>query len=357
MVNNVFQEVPLVQVSFFQRIFKQLPVENSVIELNNLLASYPINQISKDLIYEIEERYQISLKDEFKLNLEEFYAVYLNHCLDDGILCDSDFDNLNNLKSILSLSEESIGKLNKDIGVIVYKKFFDKSISNGRLVKKEEILLEKIEKDLKLPKSLVNKICRDGKQNFMQNYLENIIHKLDFSPSLQQEVLETGERLNIDLNFNKEINKQLERLRIYWKLENLPLETIKCDIQIQKSEECYFKIDAVEWHELKNYKHKPINYNSDTKKIKRFFLNPQKNNNAVYTKYIDSGSLYLTNKRVIFIGSNKNLNIRFEKILRLTPQSDGIEIDKETIKSVYVKIFNQADEFSLILDKLIKQVK
>jgi len=77
-------------------------------------------------------------------------------------------------------------------------------------------------------------------------------------------------------------------------------------------------------------------------------------NNSV--KYVDSGNLYLTNKRVIFIGRYKNINIRFDKILKLNPYSDGIEIDKETIKSTFIQISDKADEFSLILDRLIKEL-
>ncbi|MEZ0129691.1 hypothetical protein AB9T88_07985, partial [Flavobacterium sp. LBUM151] len=128
MRENIFQTVPLVSASFFQKLFKQLPIENSVIEVNNLLASYPINEISKEKIYNIEERYQINLEQEFKLNLEEFYAVYLNNCLNDGVLNDLDFENLNHLKLILSLKENSIEKLNCKIGEIVYKRFFEKAI-------------------------------------------------------------------------------------------------------------------------------------------------------------------------------------------------------------------------------------
>ncbi|MFB9075959.1 hypothetical protein ACFFLS_13580 [Flavobacterium procerum] len=354
---NIFQNVPLVKPSFFQKLFKQLPIENSVIELNNLLAIYPISEISKKRVAEIEKRYQIILKDEFKLNLEEFYAVYLNHCLEEGNLKDEDFDNLNHLRLILSLNDSTAKELHHKIGEIVYKNFFEKAIANGRLIRREEDFLEKIENDLELPKQTVNRISNDVKMGFIHNYANNIIRDLELTPNKEQELQNIAESFRIDLKFDKETTEKLARLHLYWKLQNLPLPTVSCNIEIQKSELCYFKIDSAQWHELKNYKHKPVDYNSNVKELKRFYLNTQKTNNTVYTKYIDSGSLYLTNKRIIFIGRNKNLNIRFEKILRLTPQSNGIEIDKETIKSVFIKIYNQADEFSLILDRLIKQIK
>ncbi|WP_264537941.1 hypothetical protein [Flavobacterium sp. N1736] len=356
MKQNIFQVVPLVNASFFQKLFKQLPIENSVIEVNNLLASYQINEISKENIYEIKQRYQISLEQEFKLNLEEFYAVYLNHCLNDGVLNDLNFENLNHLKLILSLKNDSIEKLTHKIGEIVYRRFFEKAISNGRLIKREEDFLEKIEKDLQLPKSLINNISNETKHNFGLNYVENVIRNLELSPDIEREINNIAESLNVDLLFSHEITEQLKKLKLYWKLEHFPLSTITSDIVIQKSEQCYFKIDSAKWYEVKSLLQKPSHYNSNIRELKSFYLKSISQKRDSYTyKYIDSGSLYLTNKRIIFTGRQKDINIRFEKILRLSPQSDGVEIDKETIKSAFIQFSDKADEFCFILDKLIRE--
>lgn len=356
MRKDIFQVVPLVDASFFQKLFKQLPTENSVIELNNLLASCPVKEILNRNIYELKQRYQVNLKQDFKLNLEEFYAVYLNYCLRDGILNDVHFENLDHLKSILSLENDSVEKLNHKIGEIVYRRFFEKAISNGRLIRTEQDFLEKIEKDLQLPKALINKISDESKDNFIQNYVENIIKKRELSPDVELEINNISESLNIDLLFSNEITRKLEKLKLYWKLEHYPLSTIASDIVIQKSEQCYFKIDSVKWYELKSFLQKPSNYTLNINDVKAFYLNSdyKKSNNSNY-KYIDSGNLYLTNKRIIFTGRHKDLNIRFEKILRLSPKSDGVEIDKETIKSAFIQFPEKADEFSLILDKLIRE--
>lgn len=357
MRQNIFQIVPLVKASLFQRLFKQLPMENSVIEVNNLLASYSLKEISNENIYEIEQRYQIKLEQEFRLNLEEFYAVYLNHCLGDGNLNNEDFENLKHFKSILSLSENSIEKLNYKIGEIVYRRFFEKAIVNGRLIKREEDFLEKIEKDLHLPKELVNKISSEIKTNFIQNYVKKIIENQILSPDIEKEIENIIESLNIKLVFDKQTKQQLERLKCYWQLENLPLPTIEPDIVIQKSEICYFKIASVKWYELKTFRQKPSYYNSNIKNLKKFYLNSTHKKSGIndYHRYIDSGSLYLTNKRVIFAGKSKNINIRFEKILSLNPQISGIEIEKETIKSALIQLPDKTDVFSIILDRLIRE--
>lgn len=47
-------------------------------------------------------------------------------------------------------------------------------------------------------------------------------------------------------------------------------------------------------------------------------------------RQVDSGVLYITNKRLIFNGALKNVNIPFKKIIHFTVYQDGIRIEKET---------------------------
>ena len=91
MNGNLYQSVSFSSNSYFQKLFKQFPQENAVIELNNLLATKAIFDISQNEIQEIEKKYELSLHKEFRLNIEEFYTVYLNYCLADKILNEEKF--------------------------------------------------------------------------------------------------------------------------------------------------------------------------------------------------------------------------------------------------------------------------
>jgi hypothetical protein len=64
---------------------------------------------------------------------------------------------------------------------------------------------------------------------------------------------------------------------------------------------------------------------------------------------IDSGTAFLTNKRIIFMGGKKNTNIALNKILDINPYSNGVEIHKATGKSPFIEISNNADIFCMIL--------
>ena len=58
---------------------------------------------------------------------------------------------------------------------------------------------------------------------------------------------------------------------------------------------------------------------------------------------IDSGTVYVTNKRLIFMGDRKNTNIKLDKILALTPYSDGVGIEKDAGKSPIIRVPYNAD--------------
>jgi len=46
-------------------------------------------------------------------------------------------------------------------------------------------------------------------------------------------------------------------------------------------------------------------------------------------KIIDEGTLILTNKRIVFIGQKRTLNIKLDKIISIEPYSDGIALRRE----------------------------
>lgn len=360
MSEQLFKTVPFVDRSFFQKLFGQYPDENAVIELNNLFASKPIKQISRDDISKIEAQYKISL-EEFHLNLEEFYAVYLNQCLQDKVLTNEELEELKHLKQILLLDDKTINNLHSKIGAIVYKQSFEEAVSDGRLTKDEETFLNKLETDLKLPKLLAEKISSETRTAFIQNYISNVIKDERLSPDEENEIQTIATSLNVSVQLNDKTKQQLQRLKIYWALENLELPTIQTDIALQKSEKCYFQISNVNWYELRSVRQRVSysGYSTSFKVAKGFYLRSGSYTPRSYStdqmKLIDRGTVYLTNKRIIFTGTKKNSNIKIDKILNIQPYTDGVEIGKETGKSPTLQVPERADIFCMILERLLRE--
>lgn len=361
MNGNLYQQKRLSKPSFFQRLFKQEPQENAVIELNNLLATKELLTISPNSFEEIENRYKLKLSKEFRLNLEEFYAVYLNHCLADKELNQQEVNELNHLKHLLNLDDNTIDKLHAKIGEAVYKKSFQEAVSDGRLTKDEEEFLNKLENTLRLPKELAEKISSETRIAFIENYVAQIVSDQRLSPTEEQELQAIASSLNVNVQLNEQTKEQLRKLKLYWALENLNLPVIQPDIVIQKSEACHLKITNVNWYELRSVRQRVSysGYSTSFRVAKGFYLRSGSYKPQSYSvdtmKLIDTGTLYLTNKRIIFTGSKKNSNIRIDKIIDFTPYTDGVEIGKDTGKSPTLQMAQNADIFCMMLERLLNE--
>ena len=361
MSQNIFKTAPLSERSFFQKIFNQYPEENIVIELNNVLATKSVLEITNDEINKIKSRYNIQVEKEFHLNIEEFYAVYLNHCFKDRTLTNLELQELKHLKQLLNLDDKTIDKLHTKIGELVYKKSFKEAVSDGRLTAAEEAFLNELETNLKLPKQLSEKISADVRTSFIQNYVTDIISDQRLSPYEEEELEAIAASLNVNVQHNEQTKQQLEKLKLYWALENVDLPAIQTDIVLQKSEKCFIQINNVNWYELRAVRRRSsyTGYSTSIKVAKGFYLKSGSYSPRSYStdemQLIDSGNIYLTNKRIIFTGNRKNSNIRIDKILNINPVSDGLEIDKETGKSPFLQLPNRADIFCIILERLLRE--
>ena len=67
---------------------------------------------------------------------------------------------------------------------------------------------------------------------------------------------------------------------------------------------------------------------------------------------IDTGTLYITNKRIIFTGSRNNKTISLSSILSLTPYTDGVEIEKFG-KSPILTGMEDIEIILIVLSKLL----
>ena len=251
-MNSIFQEIPLKRRSLFQVLFNQHPDENAVISLNNLFASNRIKELEKTEIQNIEAKYSLVLKDEFPLNLEEFYAVYLNQCLRNNRLSEDELDNLAHLKEILSLDSTVTSELNQLIGVSAYRDMFHKSMEDGTIDNVEREKIRTLFEKLQLPESSIRLIEYTAKTAYINQRAQSLVDALRYTPSDERMLKEVAENLNVDWKAEGSLKRQLERLGFYWTIENNPLQSITVDEELQKTEVCYLTIPGVKWFDLKN---------------------------------------------------------------------------------------------------------
>ncbi|MBZ4190644.1 hypothetical protein [Niabella beijingensis] len=358
MNGRVYEIQPLIARSAMQKLFGQHPEKNAVIELNNLLATQSIYTISSGDLEQLNQKYKLNLKREYRLNLEEFYAVYLNHCLSDRRLDDEELQDLNHLKLLFGLDDNTVNKLHVKLGEKIYKQSFAEAVADGNLSDEEKQFLRTLENTLKLPKELADKIAFEAKRNFVNDFVSKIVSNNSLSPKEEQELEQIARNLNVQLKADEQTRYHLEKLKQYWALENLPLRTIEPDIVIQKSEVCYLQVLNVNWYEPKgsrsNYPRYPSIFSSNTKAYVGPGRNQSRPQNAEALRLINNGILYLTNKRIILThGWNKSI-IRLNDISRTQPFTEGVEIHKHNDKNIVLQTSQNADVFAILLSRSLR---
>jgi hypothetical protein len=68
---------------------------------------------------------------------------------------------------------------------------------------------------------------------------------------------------------------------------------------------------------------------------------------------VDSGTLYITNKRLLFDGRKTNTAIAMGRIVRFTLFSDGLRIEKDSGKDQYFSSEGDLEVVGAVLEKLL----
>jgi hypothetical protein len=361
-MENIYKIFEQQKPNFFQRLFKQEPKENAFIELNNLLAKKNLKEIRIEQIEEISSKYKVDLRLKFLDRLKELYERYLKKCFADNVLTDEELEDLNLLKHLLLLKDLEINELHNKLGGDIYKKNYEEAISKGTLEKSKEEFIDKLQQNLKLPDSVANKISSESRNQFMDIQLGKIVEDGKISPEEWEELNAIAKNLNVDLKIDEGSKSKLERMKLYWLIENGELPTKQVDINLQKSEQCYFTIYA-DWLENRtvtqriNYGGvgyrvkimKGVYYRAGSVKVQRI--------TSEQLLLIDTGKVYITNKRIIFVGNKKNSNIQLNKVLSVSPYIDGVGIEKDSGKSPILRVTENADVLAMTLGRMLNELQ
>ncbi|RKY87112.1 hypothetical protein DRQ09_04965, partial [candidate division KSB1 bacterium] len=243
----------------------------------------------------------------------------------------------------------------------VYKTEVEKAIKNGRLEQDEKEFLEKLKSNLKLSDNVASKIYKEGAEKLIRKFINNAISDERLSPDEEKELNAIAESLNIDLKLDYPTRAVLDKYKLLWKIENEEIPAIDVDIKLQKKEKCYF-YTRVNWYEQRKIT-KRIKYSGPTLRIKiAKGLYWRTGNLGFQTisenqwRKLDSGDLFLTNKRLIFLGNNGNKTIKLNKIIDFESFSNGVEIKKETGRNPFLEFDKNIDIFSIILGRAISDI-
>ncbi|SFF03004.1 hypothetical protein [Spirosoma endophyticum] len=358
MIVPVFEVSSLLPRSFMQRLLNQHPLENAIIELNNLLASMPVRSISAADINSIERKYNLTLLDTFTLNLEEFYTVYLNYALQDRRLSEEASADLSHLQILLQLPPQTIKLLQERIGEVIYRQSIEEVINDGVVTSEEHQFLQRLQQTLSLPSDLANKISEDVYGQYLSRLIEKLSADARITPEDERQIEQISK--NLGVKPDQSTKQSLARYKLYWTLENTDLPVIDISFPLQKLESCHFYSDDMQWFEERATARRT---NVDDHYINHKTLDEidlQVNSTTRQTRFdllkrIDVGQIYLTNKRILIVGRLKTTSIKLNTINKVIAYRQGIEVGKLTGKSPLLLLKRDADVAAIICRRLLTQ--
>lgn len=356
-MSTAFESRPLIAQSFMQRLLRQHPAENAVIELNNLLATQLIQSITSTDIAAIEQRYGLSLS-QFMLNLEEFYAVHLNYQLANQLLTNDSLTDLAHLRTLFQLPVQSVEMLHARIGEIAYRQRAEKSIHDGQITTGDKAALVGLQKVVSLPSELADTIYREVCQAHLNQFVEAFGADARITPDEDQRLQAISKNLGVKLS--AEAKRTVERFRQYWAIENTSLPIIEVATSLQKSEQCHFYAEGVQWYEERATARR-TNSDDHYEQHKSFdVVDLQSNATSVrkerfdIIKRISTGNLYLTSKRLIFESQEKTTSVKLNTIVSVKAYKQGISVDKLTGKNMLLLMDPDAGSLALLIQRLLR---
>jgi hypothetical protein len=355
------QALPLSPTGFFNRLLGRPNKKNAYVELNNLLArvSEPL-EVTIENIAEIEARYNVSLIRKFRAELDGIYAGHIKACLADRKLADDEITGLVHLKTILGFNDSAAAELENQAKVELYGRCVDDALSNGQMTEEEHQFLQRLESEIQLPEDMAVSIYQEKGGALLQQVFNRAIKDRRLSPDEETELQALSKNLRINITHAEDTAQYLDKYRTLWRIENSEIPSIEPGINLQKDEKCYLSCSS-QWHESRSVTRR-ISYGGPALRVKiakglywragSYSVNAQKED---VLRLIDTGTLYVTSKRLIFMGARGNKVIALGKILDYESYIDGVKIHKDSGKDPLIVFSADGEIFAAVLGRAIKE--
>lgn len=361
MEHNIYSKKGLQKPSFFQKVLGTKIKENAIIELNNLLAEKDLTEITIDEVHGIAEKYGVNFQQDYNNEVTDLYKSYLNSCLEDKFISEEELADLKQLKLILNINDKKVNEIHNELAGKIYKVAVDVAIEDGELDEDERIFIEKLQNDLKLPQETADQIYEKSGQELIQSYMNNAIADAQITPEEEEQLTAIAKNLNVELKDDAS-KSDLEKYKLYWQIENDDMPELHVDLNIPKSEKCYFFTEDSSWHEKSGNEEQTTGTRANLSlKIAKglYWRDPSDNDiDLVEEKWEkqQEGKLYLTNKRILF-KSDKDKVILLSRITDFSVYQNGILINKEGGGGIFLAFDKSSDIFAMLLGKAISQLR
>lgn len=340
----------LVEPKGIDKLLKRIPTENFLVEVNNLLANNSLDEISAGQTSVFAERYKINnVSQKFGDELAQMLRDFLSEHLGNQLSRTNDFQSAKKLQGILGISDVEFEKEYRSQAIEIFRKKVSDTLNRTKKYSEQDPQFEQLGEQLGLTDYEKDQVLNEVRQSIIQPFADKMVSDQRISPQEKESLDQLCKDLDINPVYDSDSKKTLERFENLWQIENGDLPVYETDIFLQKGETCHYQGSA-KLFELRK-KSVGVKYRGPTVRLritKSLYYRAGNIKTTRETKdvttLIDSGDLYVTNKRILFNGGKGNKVIRYSQIIDLTPYTDGVGIVRDTGKEMTFQLSDEDGE-------------
>ncbi len=322
------------------------------------IREHQLQRVSVEQIRIVVVSYQVNLYREVPEALAAIYRDHLTHCLEDKVLSEDETENLAHLKLILGLNDQDVERIHQEVVQSIYQESVEAAVADGRLDPGEQEFLNKLQYDLRLSNDIAQRIYAQEAKEYLNRYYHYATDDERLSPDEEQELNAIARSLGVDIDVDELTQSALNKYRLYWVIENGRLPVLDVDVELGRGEYCYLEVE-VDWYE---HRHKTL---SERIGSVRFFRSDYQRSVTLDAKpvaeedwqHIDSGTVYLTNERLLLMGTKSQAEIELTRILDFKMYRNGIEVICRSGSSPFLAFETGVDIFLVLLGRAIRDLE
>jgi tellurite resistance protein len=339
-MSRAFQRTAIPQPGFLDRLRGRVPRAAVVVEIRNILATTKFDEIRESDVADVLAKAKLLPRDA----LAELSAIFEDAALaltTDREMSDADSHALDVLKRAFELSDaDAQGAIERAVST-VYERALHTAMA-GDFTADDKARLDQIATALRLRRERATELYSSAAHAVLQAALNAALADHRYSTSDEEHLEKLANALGAKLQFDPKTTEMLTRLRLLGEVEKGRLPSCDVAILLQRGEICHHAIMGVAHKELRTVT-KRINYGGPTASIKIMkglrwrmgSLAVQRVTQDVMTE-VDRVDVFITSKKVFLKGLRKNTSIPLGKVIHFTVYSDGLQLEKESGKDVYL---------------------
>jgi hypothetical protein len=236
------------------------------------------------------------------------------------------------------------------------------ALIDDHLADAEKAKLDGMASNFGLPVPTRDSIYKDEVVTAVQEAFNKAVADHRLTADEEQRLAKMGENLGVQITHDADTHRKIERFRLLAKIENGELPVINPGVILKRGEQCHASFTCA-LHELRTVT-KAVRYHGPSGSIRIMkglsYRYGQVNVNRVTSeelRQIDSGTLLITNKRLLFNGSNKNSQILLKRIIHFTLYRDALQIEKDSGRDQFYKGEGDIELIGAVLEGVLRAAR